>query len=114
MDAIGRRSQARGVNLPPALRSVALDQDGVFTTAQARAADLSPLEITRLVRTGEWTRIRRGAYTHLRWSLLDAEQRHLLHARAVMLRLTSEAVLSHHSAAAFHRMRGRAPFEPRS
>lgn len=93
------------MNLPAALERTARAQDGVFTTSQARAADLSPLEITRLVRAGDWTRIRRGAFTALPWPELDAEHRHRLRARAVVTQLTSPVALSHHSAAVLHRLR---------
>ncbi len=108
MQAVDMRDggpKAHRMTLPPSLRLLASDQAGVFTTAQARTAGLSPLEIARLVRTGDWTRIRRGALTDLPWSALDIEHRHRLQARAVLLRLTAPSVLSHHSAAVHHGLR---------
>ena len=56
--------------------------------------------IDRMVRSGEWHRVRHGAYTSGEaWSALTATERHRLTLRAVLRNARSEAVASHVSAA---------------
>jgi hypothetical protein len=67
----------------------------------ARAADFSDDELARLVRSQEWTRLRRGAYLDGP-SPTDATVRHRLLVHATLAALRRPAVVSHQSAAVLH------------
>lgn len=55
--------------------------------------------IARLVKGGEWVRLRHGAYTDAgTWRGLDGADRHALRARAVVLQARTAVVVSHASA----------------
>jgi Transcriptional regulator, AbiEi antitoxin len=85
----------------PELKAFAAGQAGVFLRRQANLAGYDDKEISRLVRRGQWTRLRRGAYCES--TLIHecgAAKRHLLAARAVMLVIDPPAHLSHDTAAA--------------
>jgi len=85
------------------LRSFTSRQAGVFTCAQAKLCGYAEAEIQRLVRRGAWVRVRRGAYIErTAWATADADERHLLKARAVLLALADGSVLSHDTAALVH------------
>lgn len=59
--------------------------------------------IARLVKGGQWTKIRHGAYTETaHWNALDAAGQHALRARAVVLQARTPVVVSHISALMFY------------
>lgn len=73
----------------------------VFLRREAIAGGHSPGEVARLIRRGEWIRVRWGGYcTREVWLAADDRQRHLLEAAAVVRALDGPPVLSHASAAA--------------
>lgn len=73
---------------------------GVFLRREALGLGYDDRAIARLVRSGEWQRIRRGAFVRSNvWKQVDAVGRHRLTARAVLLTAHPTAVLSHISAA---------------
>jgi len=82
---------------------VAADRGGFFTRGDARAAGCADRDITRLVRTGRWHRIRRGAYAvGTTWNALDEVGRHRVRSAAVLHSLGDAVALSHVSAAVAH------------
>lgn len=86
------------------------EQDGFFTRAMAREVGYDDRDVTRMVRTGVWTRFRRGYYSFTDlWSALDQTQRHLVRCRAVLHSLGADVALSHQSGALAH---GLALWEP--
>ncbi len=75
----------------------------VWLRKEAIADGYHDRAIARLVRQGDWHRVRRGAYTDAStWQELDAAQRHGLLARAVLKQACTEVVLSHVSALPEH------------
>lgn len=87
------------------LGAIAARQGGVFTREQALRCGYSDEIIKRRLRSGTWTRIRRGAYAPSGlMDGLDAADRHVMIIRAVMLALPRTAVVSHVSAAMLHRL----------
>jgi predicted transcriptional regulator of viral defense system len=91
----------------PALESAARRRGGVFTVADARRAGYRPDEIRGAVVSGAWHRLRRGIYvTATMWAAAadDERGRHLLAALAALTALGPGPVLSHSSAARFHRV----------
>jgi hypothetical protein len=59
--------------------------------------------IARLVKDGQWVKIRHGAYAEaVHWSALDAAGKHALRARAVVLQARTPVVVSHISALPFY------------
>lgn len=84
----------------PEIAAVAARQHGVVLRRQVLAAGYTPVEVRRLVGSGEWLTIRRGAYTrsdtwmrggeHVQWWLRDV---------AAHLTMTKAHALSHDSAA---------------
>jgi predicted transcriptional regulator of viral defense system len=91
----------------PTLVSAARRRGGVFTVADARRAGYRPDQIRTAVVTGAWRRLRRGIYvTAEGWAAAadDERARHLLAAVATLTALGPGPVLSHSSAARFHRL----------
>ncbi|MBO0829668.1 MAG: type IV toxin-antitoxin system AbiEi family antitoxin domain-containing protein [Streptosporangiales bacterium] len=85
------------------LQTVAADQGGVFTRAQACRYGYDDERIQRMVRSGRWHRIRRGAYTDRQaYEGLGALDRHRILMRAVHLSLGDRVAFSHTSAALAH------------
>lgn len=82
-------------------RADQVDLEGaVWLRRDALADGLSDREIQRRVRTGEWHRVRRGAYcAGTLWKQLSAANRHRLLCRAVLRTAHPATVLSHVSAA---------------
>ncbi|MGH3097411.1 MAG: type IV toxin-antitoxin system AbiEi family antitoxin domain-containing protein [Streptosporangiales bacterium] len=81
------------------LATLAANHGGVFTRAHALQCGYSDEDIYGLTHTGEWCRLRRGAFCAAH-DLPDREEdRHVLQARAVMLSLGPRVALSHVSAA---------------
>lgn len=74
---------------------------GLITYSRALDLGLSPGEVRRFRRTGEWVSVRRGVYTSRElWESLDEWRgRPRLIARAVVLTMRRQWVLSHTSAA---------------
>lgn len=85
------------------LKTVASQQGGIVTRKQALESGYNADEIDRMVRRGDWTRIRRGAYieTSLYEDMSDVE-RHRAKVHAVLRRLDVPAVVSHVSAVVMH------------
>src|ERR1043165_426184 len=88
----------------PQLAAIAAAQGGPFTTAQALAAGYDEREIGRLVRSGQWRRLRRGSYAEAALVPTDDADRHIFQLRAVVLRLNSRVTASHVTAAALHKI----------
>lgn len=85
--------------------ALASRQGGVFTYAQALSYGYLPVGIQRRLRSGEWQRIRRGAYAQGQlYASLDSAGRHALLVHAVLLALGKPAVVSHSSAAVLHEL----------
>lgn len=87
------------------LRNVAADQGGVFTRRQALECGYSPDVIRHLLRTKEWTRVRRGIYGET--SMVDSltpVAGHVLRTHAVVLAMADRAVVSHTSAVLLHEL----------
>jgi hypothetical protein len=78
-----------------------VDLDGaVWLRRDAVANGYSDKNIARLVRAGEWYRVRWGAYSSKAlWESLSPQDRHRLLCRAVLLTAHPTSVLSHVSAA---------------
>lgn len=80
-----------------------IERDGFFTTQMALEAGYAKRDITRMARSGEWHRIRRGAYAPgATWLELDPVARHQIRARAVMRSLGDSVALSHTSGVVAH------------
>jgi Transcriptional regulator, AbiEi antitoxin len=91
----------------PSLEAAARRRSGVFTVADARRAGYRRDEIRAAVVSGAWHRLRRGVYVPAEvWaaSADDERARHLLAAIATLTVLGRGPVLSHSSAARFHRI----------
>lgn len=77
------------------LAGAAATQGGYFFRHQVLDARYSEKEIDSLLRTRQWIRLRRGAYTTAElWNRLDAAGRHVLLARAVVGNLSGRVVLT--------------------
>lgn len=87
--------------MDPRVAARMASQHGLITRAQALDLGLSPAALGLLLRDGEWVVVRRGAYADASvWNALDPYRgQPLLRARAVLLTLRREGVLSHDSAA---------------
>jgi hypothetical protein len=76
---------------------------GFFTRAEAAEAGYADRDVTRMVRTRVWHRIRRGYYTYADiWADLDEVGRHRVRSLAVADSLGPAVALSHVSAAIMH------------
>ncbi|MGH8822864.1 MAG: type IV toxin-antitoxin system AbiEi family antitoxin domain-containing protein [Jiangellaceae bacterium] len=82
------------------LAAVSTSQAGVVLRRQVLAAGISDDEISRRVRSGAWTAIRRGAYVdRCAWLAMDEVARHRARVLAVVANLGGPVVVSHASAA---------------
>jgi predicted transcriptional regulator of viral defense system len=91
----------------PTLELSARQRGGVFTVDDARRAGYRPDDVRSAVRTRAWHRLRRGVYVPTaRWLAVagDPRARHLLLCAAALAVLDPGPVLSHASAARFHRL----------
>lgn len=80
-----------------------IERDGFFTTQMALEVGYAKRDITRMARSGEWHRIRRGAYAPgAMWLELDPVAQHQVRARAVMWSLGDSVALSHASGVVAH------------
>src|SRR4051795_4007205 len=97
--------------MSPSLRGLAASQGGVFTRQQARISGCTERELkTRTGARGDWVVVRRGSYVErARWESLGDDDRYRTKVRAAGLVCTADVVVSHSSAAAFHRF----PMRPR-
>lgn len=86
------------------LASLAADQHGVVTIAQCRDAHLSERQIAHRVATGRWARLHRGVYL-----TVPGREGFLTRATAALLACSTDAALSHDSAAYLHGLRGAEP-----
>jgi hypothetical protein len=85
--------------MDPRLRRIC-DNEGVFLRGEAERIGYSDQAIARLVRYGEWHRVRRGAYTLGDvWSVLSRNDRYGLRCAAVHRQANADVVLSHLSSA---------------
>ena len=83
-----------------ALRAIA-SESGAFLRREAVAHGFDDRAIRRMVRAGNWTRVRHGAYVPTdAWPASTVEQ-HVIVVRAAM-RTVEGVAASHHSAAAMH------------
>ncbi len=83
------------------LAGAAATQGGVFFRHQALDERYTEKEIAALLRSGQWRRLRRGAYTTAEtWGRLDEVGRHVLLVRAVAQQLSGEVVVTGSSAVA--------------
>lgn len=74
--------------------------DAVWLRRHALAEGYTDKAIAQLVRTGEWYRVRRGAYCSGElWQSLSPEDRHRVLCRAVLLTAHPSTVLTHVSSA---------------
>ena len=90
---------ARG---PPLVR---LGRMSPITSSRELAAEgLGPNDLTRMVRTGELVRLRRGAYADPDDGALDPRAAHLRLLEATLPHCDPAAVVSHTSAAVVHRL----------
>ncbi len=81
----------------------ALDHD-IVLRRDAIAHGMSDKAIRRMLRSGEWARIRHGAYAAGEvWRSASELDQHLIRARAAMMTVGNVAA-SHHTAAALHGM----------
>ncbi|MGA8256323.1 MAG: type IV toxin-antitoxin system AbiEi family antitoxin domain-containing protein [Nocardioides sp.] len=84
-------------DLLPALH----DPLDVILRREALQAGMTEREIVRLCRSGEWTRVRHGAYMpRARWIKLDERDQFAARGRAVLRQARAPVVLSHTSAVA--------------
>lgn len=75
------------------------DLGSVFLRRDALNAGISQRQITLLTKSGDWHRVRRGAYVLGQvWARADEDDRRALRARAVLLQCRTEVVLSHTAA----------------
>lgn len=88
--------------LVPRLAHIAATQHGLFTASQALGAGYSEREIKVFTRTRVWLRLRRGIYIESRLVPTDDAARHVLGARAALLRVKDGAFTSHLTAAFVH------------
>ncbi|MET1060288.1 MAG: type IV toxin-antitoxin system AbiEi family antitoxin domain-containing protein [Nocardioides sp.] len=76
---------------------------GVFLRSEAMALGYDDRTIAQAVRTRQWHRVRRGAYTFADvWASADDRMRHGIRARAVTRAAKTDVVLSHTTAALEH------------
>lgn len=78
--------------------------DDIVLTQARRAQGLTTEELTRLQRSGDLTRIRRGAYSHDPGQGLRREDHHRRLVLATAPQLLDGSVVSHGSAAVLHRL----------
>ncbi|HEY3924324.1 MAG TPA: type IV toxin-antitoxin system AbiEi family antitoxin domain-containing protein [Acidothermaceae bacterium] len=90
--------------LAPRLAGSAATQHGLFTASQALDAGYNEREIKVFTRTREWTRLRRGIYIESHLVPTDDAARHLLGARAALLRVKAGAFTSHLTATVVHEL----------
>lgn len=77
-----------------------IELHGVFTRKEALALGYHDRAIALLVRSGDWVRVRRGAYVlGDGWAGLSANARYAVLCRAVVRQANTEVVLSHLSSA---------------
>ena len=92
------------MSLPPSLAIHAAAQGGAFTTAQALSAGYDEREISALLRTRRWTRLRRGVFAESTLISDDDAKLARLALRALELRTTRRFVASHETAAVLHNL----------
>ncbi|MEJ7833051.1 MAG: type IV toxin-antitoxin system AbiEi family antitoxin domain-containing protein [Nocardioides sp.] len=83
--------------MDPVLKSIC-DLHGVFLRREAEDLGYHDVTIAKLVRGGEWQRVRRGAYVYGEtWTSLTTQDRYGLLCRAVVRQAKTKVVLSHAS-----------------
>lgn len=83
------------------LVTMAMTQSGAFSSADATRVGVSSDELTTLIRHGEITRVRRGAYVLTDvYSTSQPSERYRLEVRAVLRTRSPDDRASHHSALA--------------
>lgn len=97
-------ARLHAMDLHPALAAVAARQGGPFSTAQALAAGYESREIARLVRSGDWTRLRRGVLVRSTELPDDDVGRAIVALRAIALKAKSPVVASHRTAAMIYQL----------
>jgi predicted transcriptional regulator of viral defense system len=87
----------------PELSAVAAGRLGVFTSQEALRVGYRVEDIRAELRTGRWSRLRKGVYVAVDGlAPADSRERHLIDCVAVLLSLAQGPVLSHASAARLH------------
>lgn len=80
-----------------------VERHGVFTRKEALAVGFHDHAIAMLVKSGQWIRVRRGAYVFGgEWAHLDAAGRYAVLCRAAVRQAQTSVVLSHISSANEH------------
>ena len=89
----------------PQLVALAVGRLGVFTGQEALKVGYRVEDIRVELRTGRWSRLRKGIYIATQdLAAADDRERHLIECAAVLLSLGSGPVLSHASAARVHEL----------
>ena len=84
------------------LRLIA-EQDGVFLRSEALDCGYDDKRIARMVRSGLWHRVRHGCYCFGDvWSTYNAEEKHVVLAKAVLRTTPGPVALSHTTALLVH------------
>jgi len=89
------------------LANLMTEQQGVFRRRQAVAAGYSRPDVERFIRNDSWVPVRHGIYTtadRLASAATSVREAHLLAAAARRLAVGGDTVVSHESAACFHRI----------
>lgn len=95
---------SHGAGMTRELSPLALSGQDVFLRREAIDLGMSDKMIRSLVRSGEWARVRHGAYVAGDlWRSADERDRHLLRVHA-SARTVRNVAVSHHSAAVLHGM----------
>jgi hypothetical protein len=91
----------------PELAGLQQTQRGVFRRSQARAVSYAHAEIERLLKDGDWKRVRHGVFTNHDYDPEKARRdrrMYLLAAAARLLVMRGDVMLSHAAAAAWHQV----------
>jgi hypothetical protein len=92
--------QSTITGMSTSVAGVAAAQGGYFTTGQARDCGHDTRAIRDAVRSGEWRRLRRGAYALAEtYDPLSDPERHLVLARAVVAKIGADRVAITHQSA---------------
>jgi len=92
------------MSLPPSLAVHAAAQGGAFTTAQALSAGYDEREISALLKTRRWTRLRRGVFAESTLISDDDAKVARLALQALQLRTSRQFAASHETAALLHEL----------
>ena len=97
MEPVAVQVRLKVMHLPPDFRALALDQDGVFTAADAREHGINRSAVHRRVRAGEWVSVHPRVYR-----LADHPETDSTRIRTATLAVGTHGVLSGLAAAWWH------------